>query len=265
MKQPDSQPLRFRALFVALLLFLVGGFATCGSDGSTLNPEITVVVDVAGLTPDISSLFVTSSLNDGTPQSSPEITTRLDQFAIALPLTTSGHLTINVVGRSAERCVVASGKVEVDVLSPPTRYQVSVSLAATAANAVKSCTLTLNVLGKGTITSDPPGLSCAGIGKMSTPTSCSYDFPVGTTIKLTTTADPKIYGTTYSGLCTGATDCSLTFSGPGTVTAGIANRICSNNSWCWYNPLPQGNALRAIWGTAANDIWAVGDVGTILH
>jgi hypothetical protein len=41
--------------------------------------------------------------------------------------------------------------------------------------------------------------------------------------------------------------------------------VCSVDRWCWEGPLPQGNALRGIWGAAARDLWAVGDLGTILH
>ncbi len=36
-------------------------------------------------------------------------------------------------------------------------------------------------------------------------------------------------------------------------------------SWTWLNPLPQGNALRAIWGPASDDIYAAGDLGALLH
>ena len=31
------------------------------------------------------------------------------------------------------------------------------------------------------------------------------------------------------------------------------------------SPLPQGNRLNGIWGSGANDVWAVGDSGTIVH
>lgn len=269
MKRSGPFPaLRFLSLPIlsTLALFaLVLGTATCSPDGSAASDEITVVVDVAGLTADVTSLFVSSSLNGGTPQSGPDITSRLDQFAIALPTTTSGQLSINVVGRSAERCVVATGKATVDVKAPPTRYTVTVTLTPTAAGAAKACTLTVNVLGKGTITSSPAGIQCVGTSKLSTPTTCTYDFPVGTPITLSSTADSKSYGTSYSGLCTGGAGCSFTFNTPGSVTAGIAARVCSSGNWCWYNPLPQGNNLRAIWGTASNDIWSAGDAGTLLH
>jgi hypothetical protein len=40
---------------------------------------------------------------------------------------------------------------------------------------------------------------------------------------------------------------------------------CNEAGWCWQHPLPQGNTLRAGWAVAANDVWAVGEGGTILH
>jgi len=45
----------------------------------------------------------------------------------------------------------------------------------------------------------------------------------------------------------------------------ILSEACSADGWCWTNPLPQGNALRGAWGFSANDIWAVGDSGAIVH
>jgi hypothetical protein len=41
--------------------------------------------------------------------------------------------------------------------------------------------------------------------------------------------------------------------------------ICSVDHWCWANPLPQGNGMVQTFGFAANDVWAVGEAGTILH
>jgi hypothetical protein len=40
---------------------------------------------------------------------------------------------------------------------------------------------------------------------------------------------------------------------------------CSSGGWCWQNPLPQGNTLRAVSGASAKDIWAVGDRYTAIH
>jgi len=39
----------------------------------------------------------------------------------------------------------------------------------------------------------------------------------------------------------------------------------SVGGWSWVNPLPQGNTLHAIWESAPNDVWAVGDLGSMVH
>ena len=39
----------------------------------------------------------------------------------------------------------------------------------------------------------------------------------------------------------------------------------AGGDWKWQNPLIQGNTLNAIWGSSGNDVFAVGDFGTILH
>ncbi|MBX7196747.1 MAG: hypothetical protein K1X94_32140 [Sandaracinaceae bacterium] len=35
--------------------------------------------------------------------------------------------------------------------------------------------------------------------------------------------------------------------------------------WRWSSPTPAGNSLSGVWGAAADDVWAVGTLGTILH
>jgi hypothetical protein len=35
--------------------------------------------------------------------------------------------------------------------------------------------------------------------------------------------------------------------------------------WEWQNPLPQGNPLYDVWGSAGTGVFAVGDGGTVLH
>ena len=57
---------------------------------------------------------------------------------------------------------------------------------------------------------------------------------------------------------------SLTFCGAGTFPNLCTAPVSCSNGWCWENPLPQGNTLRAVWSTDLEQ-WAVGDVGTLLH
>ena len=53
--------------------------------------------------------------------------------------------------------------------------------------------------------------------------------------------------------------------GGGGATGIVFRPLCPADGWCWEHPLPQGNALRAVHGSGPNDVWAVGDRGTILH
>lgn len=45
----------------------------------------------------------------------------------------------------------------------------------------------------------------------------------------------------------------------------LGPRACPSANFCWENPLPQPRTLSGIWGTGANDIWAVGHYGVVLH
>jgi hypothetical protein len=48
------------------------------------------------------------------------------------------------------------------------------------------------------------------------------------------------------------------------ATRGAA-AACTKSGWCWSTPTPTGNELYAIAGSSPFDVWAVGEVGTILH
>ncbi len=50
-----------------------------------------------------------------------------------------------------------------------------------------------------------------------------------------------------------------------TLTVPRPSSYAQNDGWTWLNPLPQGNALRALWGTAPNHIYAVGEQGVVMH
>lgn len=245
-------------------LLLVGTRTGCGPYDSG-SDDITVLVTVEGLTGSVSSLSVSTTLDGrATLAPIPDLTQRLDKFAIFLPRNTNGVLAVSIVGHSADNCVVAKGQAEVQVKpAPPTFVRLSVPISSSAVGATKQCALRVELYGTGKITSTPPGIDCSATnGKAVT---CSGDFPVGTQVTLTPTVDNKVYGVSFDGLCKAAGTCNFLFNAPGTVRVGFAGRVCSKDSWCWYSPLPQANPLRGIWGAAADDIWAVGDSATILH
>ena len=41
--------------------------------------------------------------------------------------------------------------------------------------------------------------------------------------------------------------------------------VCSVDRWCFSNPLPQGNTIWSAWALDANNVWAVGEAGTLIH
>jgi hypothetical protein len=54
------------------------------------------------------------------------------------------------------------------------------------------------------------------------------------------------------------------------VTAGLLvspreAKAQAQYEWTWQNPLPQGNTLDGVSALDENNVWAVGDSGTILH
>ena len=59
--------------------------------------------------------------------------------------------------------------------------------------------------------------------------------------------------------------CSSGTCGGGGVPGVCAAPLCTVEGWCWANPQPLGTPLFGLAGLAANDLWAVGPAGTILH
>jgi len=52
---------------------------------------------------------------------------------------------------------------------------------------------------------------------------------------------------------------------PGDGSMVAPSLVCSPDSWCWTHPLPKAIGLNSVWGIAADDVWAVGIEGAILH
>jgi hypothetical protein len=57
----------------------------------------------------------------------------------------------------------------------------------------------------------------------------------------------------------------LGIEGPDFTTAPPDMTLPPVRLWQWVNPAVTANTLHAVGGTAGNDLWLVGDVGTILH
>src|SRR5262249_3179661 len=51
----------------------------------------------------------------------------------------------------------------------------------------------------------------------------------------------------------------------GTGGGMTGDRVCSMDNWCWGNPMPHGNGVRARWGQPQAGLWVVGTLGIIAH
>jgi hypothetical protein len=40
---------------------------------------------------------------------------------------------------------------------------------------------------------------------------------------------------------------------------------CSDAHWCWHHPTPSGNPMSAIFATAPDNLWIIGETGTVLQ
>lgn len=316
------------ALLVPLVLcaLLV---SSCSSGGTVL------VLNVVGLRSDVVSLQPVLTL-DGMPSKAlSPLKDRLDQIALRLPDGTSGRVRLELEAVGSSTCVVALGAVEFDVNGESQiNMPITVSYFPTP-----QCSLTVVLAGtgKGTVTSNPGGISCgttcsarfsigyrvrltatpdlmsgltdvqgasckgtvceidlqrpyrltftfnAGTGVTiqkagdgtgtvtSDPASvdcgnqCSLSGAVGSTLTLRASPSPDSYFEGWSGACSGAAPCVVQVGFVDSLTATFRKKSCTTDGICWENPVPFGRDLDKVFGFADDDIWAVGERGTVLR
>ena len=81
-------------------------------------------------------------------------------------------------------------------------------------NPGEQLSVTMSGSGSGTVTSNPPGISC--------PTTCSAVFPQNSQVTLTETPGSDAVFSFWSGACTGAANCDVTLSTADSVTADFS-------------------------------------------
>ena len=116
--------------------------------------------------------------------------------------------------------------------------------------------LSINKLGAGMgqVVSDPPGIDCGA--------HCQLRLPPGAKLKLTALPANLSVFAGWGGACSGTgAVCELTLDGAVAVTAAFS--ACTAD----FCPFASGTdkALYRFWGSAVDEVWAVGDQGTILH
>lgn len=117
--------------------------------------------------------------------------------------------------------------------------------------------LQVSVSGSGWVRSQPAGLSC--------PPTCRAEFPIGQPVALTAQADAGALFAGFGAPCADAARCLVVPGETAQVEARFERALCTPTGFCWEHPLPQGRALRALWGTSRRDLWAVGEQATLLH
>ena len=241
---------RFLRTTLGFLSLGTGLLSSCGESG-----DYAILVHVNGSPTDTVSLYATAKLGGTLAMQGMDITTQLDSIGIRLPADKSGILTLDISALGTDQCKSATGSVTVD-LSKGRGQEVTVNLASLNP---RLCSLIIDQTGEGNVTLTPQGVSCG--------TNC-YDYNQGATTVLKFNATGKSYGAqvyvSSGGICDGYNDCSINMAKRVKAEVKFQPRLCQS-SWCWYNPLPQGNALSGLWGTSASDIWAVGDFGTAMH
>ena len=113
--------------------------------------------------------------------------------------------------------------------------------------------------GAGLVESRPAGIRCGA--------SCEADFPPGTEVTLTASADIGSTFAGWSGACQGReATCTVRLAdGAQAATATFGHdreTICTADRICWSDPLPLGAYFKGAWVFGPSDVWAVGDLGT---
>lgn len=120
--------------------------------------------------------------------------------------------------------------------------------------------VTVTRQGTGVVTSQPAGIDCGGAG------SCTAMFPSGVPLQLTAQGQQGTAFAGWSGACAGQSAiCKLTPAADVNVGANFSPLACTTDGLCWEAPLPFGMNLRDVSAVSANDVWAIGTQGTILH
>jgi hypothetical protein len=173
-----------------------------------------------------------------------------------IPNHEGGELRLEADGTSnnPNACRTAHATAEVTI-QPEFDHPIPVTLEFAPAQ----CLLSVELQGIDSVISQPAGIDCQGA------VLCSGGFPRGQQVTLQAGTLPSRRYAEWSGACQAqGASCVMTAPTASKVHVRDSRGICSDGNWCWQNRLPQGNWLRAIWGSDASNVWAVGDAGTIL-
>ena len=186
----------FESMKRALLPWLAMlGTSSCGDD------SVVVWLHIKNVTPDVVALQVATTLDGKAATQQYEFTQGLGEVAIKLRKEQlgQGQLSVDLTGWSSGRCLVATGKYDAKLSADKSYEEVYVALAVMSP--VK-CLLTVEKVGGGTVTSNPPGVNCG--------LSCTMEVPVGTQVTLTAATTTPFSGSFWEGCSKVDDTCEVT-------------------------------------------------------
>lgn len=229
------------------------------------GPAVTIEVTVTGLTADSTSLDVAlnrTPTGDNSQAEHRRVGAVLDHFFIELDSRVDGPLVLTVRALGEDRCLRALGT---QTLKGPLegRQSAAIELAAPAAPV---CELAISLPGDGGGRVRSVNLET----ELACPPDCSRRFSGDTDVTLVAEADAQSVFLGWSGACSGTGMCKVTAGDESPRVAAVFSplRVCTkdpSHSFCWDNPLPQGNVLTDVWMESPSSGWASGGHGTVLR
>jgi hypothetical protein len=245
-------------LFCIAALGLAG--ASCGNGGTV------ILITVAGLDSQAVELGVVATLDSGARQPFPRQSvarslSASQQFAVLLPAGSGGAVSIEVDAYLGD-CLLQRGQALVGLSGDPL-----LSAKVTLNSPAMCAPFDLQVQGPGTVTSrDAPALSCGPDA------SCMYWLDATRTYSFAVTPSAGdvhvewiINGVTEPD-CAGQLLCPLTLLATGNQVTVVVSQQCDHLLPLVPVPglnLTANTTLRAVWGIAGQEAWAVGDSGTV--
>jgi hypothetical protein len=215
-----------------------------------------VYVSVSALPPETRALRVVATV-DGDKQEPQEFHDGFDRFSVRFPPGRTGKLSVSIEALGQDGCIYGTGDGATDV-SNVGLFNLDVSTTPVSPRRCSELVIEPRGNGEGQVVSTPPGIAC--------PPDCSFPFPEGIQVELHPNLQANSYLDGWSSPCESTIDCQLTI---GRVTpvlsVTLSRNICTPNNFCWENPRPQGNTLRAVCSNGKGGWIAAGDSGTILR
>lgn len=180
-------------------------------------------------------------------------------FIIPLSDFSDSPITIEVTALDADGCALGQSKVDVSVPSGIRRY--SEQGVRIAMWPHPSCAIGVSILaGKGNIAARQVDFSCKGEHG----TRCEKLVEKGSVMTLDAQGQTGVY-TSWGTMCPKGAVCQFEVQRPAELAVSFLARACSADGWCRQAPEQPIERLWSIWGSAASDVWTVGDNGLIAH